>query len=341
MFNVLLKIQKNIEHTIAKLRMKQYLVEFSENQSRQYLDAEALLRAIIQAKKEALEVRGSMIWREMRGVRYLIRTSAAGAQRTIGVDSSDMQAIHSRFMERKQAVEARVKTLSLKLAEQRKLNRVYRVGRAPNVVVRILQQFEKAGITDQFLTVGTHALYAYESACGVMVGSEALATRDIDLLFDTRKRVAFLGTMKQLDSSLMGVLQKADPTFRVRRDQLQTAINDEGFEVDLIRRDASYGDPHPLRMTPDESDLWAVQVSTGERMLSSGKFEQMVVATSGEMAMMHTLHPLAFVSVKTSLANSATREPLKRGKDLLQAQIVQYLWDEYLRLRYPEPGVKQ
>lgn len=316
--------------------MKQHLVELSENQSRQYLDAEALLRASIQAKREALEVRGSMIWREMRGVRYLIRTSATGAQKTIGVDSPEMQAIYARFMERKQATETRVKTLSLRLTEQRKLNRVYRLGRTPNVVVRILQEFEKAGIADQFLTVGTHALYAYESACGVMVGTEALATRDIDLLFDTRKSVAFLSAMKQLDTSLIGVLRKADRTFHVRRDQLQTAINDEGFEVDLIRRDASYGDPHPLRMTTDEGDLWAVQVSSGEKMLSSAKFEQMVVATSGDMAMMHTLHPLAFVSVKTRLANSSDREPLKRGKDLLQAQIVRYLWDDYLRLRYPE-----
>lgn len=318
--------------------MKQHLVELSENQSRQYLDAEALLRASIQAKREALEVRGSMIWREMRGVRYLIRTSATGAQKTIGVDSPERQAIYARFMERKQTGQTRVKTLSLRLTEQRKLNRVYRLGRTPNVVVRILQEFEKAGIADQFLTVGTHALYAYESACGVMVGTEALATRDIDLLFDTRKSVAFLSAMKQLDTSLIGVLRKADRTFHVRHDQRQTAINDEGFEVDLIRRDASYGDPHPLRMTPDEGDLWAVQVSSGEKMLSSAKFEQMVVATSGDMAMMHTLHPLAFVSVKTRLANSLDREPLKRGKDLLQAQIVNYLWDDYLRLRYPEPG---
>jgi len=304
--------------------MMQHFLELSENQSRQYLDADALLRASIQAKKDALEVRGSMIWREMRGVRYLIRTSATGAQKTIGVDNPETQAIYSRFMDRKQAAEGRVKTLRLSLTEQRKLNRVYRLGRTPNVVVRILQQFEKAGIAEQFLTVGTHALYAYESACGVMVGTEALATRDIDLLFDTRKRVAFLSTMKQLDTSLVGLLRKADPTFQVRRDQLQTAVNDEGFEVDLIRRNASHGDPHPLRMTEDENDLWAVQVSSGEKMLSSGKFEQMVVSTSGDMAMMHTLHPLAFVSVKTSLANSSTREPLSHSTKVINHRIQIY-----------------
>ena len=314
----------------------------SENQSRQYVDAEALMRATLQARKDTQEVRGSMIWRELRGVRYLIRTSARGAQKTLGVESPQTQAMHTRFMARKQTAESRLKSLTARLVEQRKLNRVYRVGRTPNIVVQILQQFEKAGIAAQFLTVGAHALYAYESACGLLVGTEALATRDIDLLSDTRKRVAFLGTMKQLDTSLLGVLRKADPTFQVRRDQLQTAVNDDGFEVDLIRRDASYGDPHPLRMTDDAEDLWAVQVSSGERMLSSARFEQMVVSTSGEMAMMQTVHPTTFIQVKRRLASSAHREPIKRGKDMLQAQIVQQLWNDYLHVRddsrSPEPA---
>lgn len=49
--------------------------------------------------------------------------------------------------------------------------------------------------------------------------------------------------------SLIGVLRKADPTFRVKRDQLQTAVNDGGFEIDIIRRQAAGDDPHPMRMS--------------------------------------------------------------------------------------------
>jgi Nucleotidyltransferase len=313
--------------------MQPEVIELSENQNRQYIDAQALLRAHTLAVKEAAEVRGSMIWRELRGVRYLIRTSASSAQRSIGPDSEERQAIYARFMERKQASAARLKSLTERLGEQRKLNRVYRVGRTPNVVVHVLQALAKAGLLTKFLTVGTHAMYAYESACGVMVAPDALATRDLDLLFDTRKRLAFVSTMQKLDTSLIGILRKVDPSFRVMRSQLQTAVNDEGFEVDIIRRNATDGDPHPLPMSEDENDFWAVQVPSGQEMISGRLFEQMVVGTSGEMAMMRTLHPLDFIRIKRALGNAPQREALKRPKDLLQASVVQRLWDEWLRHR--------
>lgn len=308
-------------------------LELTENQSRQYIDAQALVRAQGEALDDAAQVRGSMIWRELRGVRYLIRTSAASAQKTIGPNSPDTQAIYERFMERKQAATVRVKSLAERLEEQRKLNRVYGVGRAPNVIVKVLNALQKAGIAGQFLTVGTNAIYAYESACGVRVGTEAMATRDMDLLFDTRRRMAFVSTLRRLDTSLLAVLRKADPTFRVLRDQLQTAVNDDGYEVDIIRRTAKDGDPHPLRMGSNEDDLWAAQVSSGEKMVAGRKFQQLVVAASGHMARMQTLHPLDFVRIKTQLAASQQRDPLKRPKDKLQAEVVRKLWDSYLQHR--------
>lgn len=315
------------------------LISLTENQLRQYADAEALSRAHAEAVREATTVRGSMIWRELRGVRYLIRTSAESAQRTIGPADDNTQGIYDRFIARKAVVTQRLKSLCARMIEQRKLNRIYRVGRTPNVVVHILQALEKAGLSDKFLTVGTHAIYAYETACGVMVAPDALATRDLDLLFDSRKRMAFVSTMHKLDSSLIGVLQKADPSFRVDRSKLQTAVNDDGFEVDVIRREAAQSDPHPMRMTDDENDFWAVQVPNGEKMLSGRGFEQMLVATSGAMAIMRTLHPLDFVRIKQAIGSDPKRDPIKRPKDLLQASLIQNLWDEYLLHRFEPPPV--
>jgi Nucleotidyltransferase len=316
--------RKYIEH------MEKHFIEQGENQNRQYIDAQALLRAHTFALKAAGEVRGSMIWRELRGVRYLIRTSVSSAQKTIGPDSEVTRKIYPDFMDRKKASVERVKSLSARMQEQRKLNKVYRVGRTPNVVVKILQSLASAGLADKFLTVGTHAMYAYESACGVMVAPDALATKDLDLLFDSRKRLAFVSTLQKLDTSLIGVLRKADRSFHVMRDQLQTAVNDDGFEVDVIRRIATDSDPHPLRMSDDENDFWAVQVPSGQERLSGRLFEQMVVSTSGDMAMMRTLHPLDFVRIKQALGNRPQRDALKRPKDLLQAALVQHLWSEWL-----------
>lgn len=68
----------------------------------------------------------------------------------------------------------------------------------------------------------------------------------------------------------------------------------------------------------------------GNQRVSGRKFEQMVVSPRGDMAWMRTVHPLDFVRVKTAIAASPQRDPLKRPKDALQAQIVQRLWDDYL-----------
>ena len=302
----------------------------SESQKRQYIDAETVFLALAKAKKAAAEVRGSMLWRDLRGKRTLIRTSAGGGQKSLGLHSDDTQAMYDNFVARKTVAEDRLKALKAQLATQQRLNRALRVGRVPNVVVGVINALESMGVQEHFMVVGTHAQYAYESAAGVRIAEEAMATRDVDMLFDTRKRIAFFTAMKKLDSSLIGVLRKVDRSFEVVEDQLYTARNQDGFEVDIIRRAATGSDPHPLRMSDEEGDFWAVQVSMGERLQSARRMDQVVVATSGDMALMRTIHPLDFARIKLDLSKQAGRDPNKSGKDALQSRIVTELVEEYL-----------
>ena len=171
-----------------------------------------------------------------------------------------------------------------------------------------------AMLAAHFVVVGTHALYAYESACGVRVQgdakSDAIATQDIDLLLDTRKYLSFVTTMDRLDTSLLSVFQKVDKTFQLRSKQLYTAVNADGFEIDVVRRAAKDGDLHPLRVSRHDEDFWAVQISTGSTLLDGGHFEQAVVATSGHMAVMRVPTPAIFIRVKEKLA--AMQEMQKR-----------------------------
>jgi len=309
-----------------------HFVELDEAQLRQLSDAQAAWRNFQAAAKEAAEVRGSMRWKTVDGRTYLVRVSTTGAETSLGPQGERNRQLHDSFHARKTAAETRLKAMKAAIDVQRRLNRAFRVGRTPAVVVRSLAALDAAGLTDQFLTVGTHALYAYESAAGVRVEAGALATQDLDLLFDASQLRAYAAQMKRGDArSLINVFRKADPSFRVVRDRLQTAVNDAGFEIDIIRRRASGDDPHPLRMSDDEDDFWAVQVDQGEKIASGRKFAQLVVAPNGEMALMRTLHPLDFVRLKLELAKRPGRDPLKAPKDQLQARVVQQLWDNYLR----------
>lgn len=316
----------------------EYFFELSESQKRQCIDAEAVFIALAQARKAAAEVRGSMIWRELRGTRTLIRTSASGGQKSIGPYSDETRKLFDNFMARKFRLEERVKSLKAQLVIQQRLNRAHRVGRVPNIVVGVINALEKAREHEHFMVVGTHALYAFEMAAGVRITEQAMATRDVDMLFDTRMRASFCTAMKKLDSTLIGLLRQADPSFEVVADQHYTARNNDGFEVDIIRRNAGTDDPHPMRMSDDEEDFWAVQVSMGEKLQSARRFGQVVVATSGKMALMRTVRPLDFARIKQALAQQEFRDANKRGKDALQAKIVAELVARYLPQLESIPG---
>lgn len=304
--------------------------QISENQLRQFVDAETTFSAWLKARRDAAQVRGSMRWRELRGKNTLLRISTNGSQKVLGGDTPENRAMFESFMRRKEDAEARVASLRSAVETHRSMNRALRVGRVPVVVVDVLNAIEKAGLSQYVLTVGTHALYAYESACGVRIAQSAMATTDVDLFVDARWHISFFTQIDRGESSFIRILQKADPSFRVMDDQKQTAMNSSGFQVDVLRRVAQGDDPHPMRLSDDEDDLWAVQVDLGDLISSAEHFNQVIVASNGEMAEMRTIDPLSFVNLKRMIAADPQREALKRPKDLLQASIVEQLVDRHM-----------
>jgi len=54
--------------------------------------------------------------------------------------------------------------------------------------------------------------------------------------------VRFITDLGKLDTSMLGVRQRADPTFHRKEGQNETAIDAKGFEVDFLRRQPE-GDP--------------------------------------------------------------------------------------------------
>ncbi len=304
--------------------------ELSNLQKKQYIDAETVFLALRDAQKTAATVRGSMLWRTVGARSYLIRTHADNSQKSLGPRSDETQAIFDRFMARKKLVEERLAGLRKAAALHERLNRAHRLGRTPEIVVQILRELHKSRIDQHFLTVGTHALLAYESACGVRFVEEATTTQDIDLLLNTQSRLTLAATLEARRESLLETLQKVDRTFDLRDDQLYTAVNADGFEVDIIRHRASGDDTHPMKVTSAERDFWAVQVANGAQMASAERFSQMVVSPTGRMVLMTTLHPLVFSRLKEALSRSRTRDPLKRSRDALQASAVAELVEHYL-----------
>jgi hypothetical protein len=305
-------------------------LELSPDAQRQLIDAQAAFVAWEAAVRDAEQVRGGMHWKTQGPYEYLIRTSIANIQKSLGSRAPETEQIYKRFMARKVSIESRLTGLSKTLERHQRMNRALHVGRAPTVLVDILARLAKSGLSDHFIVIGTHALYAYETAAGVFVNANAVATRDVDLLWDTRKRLSFITTMKRLDTHFLGLLKKVDPTFELLASDWSRAINSHGFEVDILRREAHEGDPNPLKVTEHDEDIYAVQARRAGVLLSGPRFSQMIVSTSGHMARMQTIAPAMFVKFKRWMGTLAEREPQKRTRDLLQADIVEQLLTERL-----------
>lgn len=307
--------------------------EIGGDARRQYMDALSAFAEWERSAREAAEVRGGMYWKRQGKTEYLIRTTPSNSQKSLGPRSPETESIYKKFTERKTSSEGRVKSLASQLGVHKRLNRALFVGRAPQMLVDILAMMARAGIAEHFTVVGTHALYAYEAAAGVRIESgDVLATKDVDLLWDTRKRIQFSTAMASTGSSMLGMLKKVDPTFRLRQDQKYTAVNDKGFEVDIIRREIAEGDPHPLRITDAEDDFWVTQAERAAELLNAPRFSALVVAPSGDMVRMTTISPKAFARFKRWLAVQPSRDPMKRSRDAMQADVVEQMAAEYLPL---------
>ena len=298
----------------------------SDSAARQIIDASTIFEEWRKVMKEARPYAGGMYWKRQGDYEYLVKTSPDNRQTRIGPRAAKTEAIFKEFTDRKAATETRLKSLQEALKEAERLNKALKAGRVPSKVVAVLQALEAAGLGEHFRVVGTHALYAYETAAGVRIVQGALATQDEDLLWDAGRRVSFVTTMSKLDQSMLQVLQKAEPSFRRKKGQAETAIDDKGFEVDFLRRQLAEEDPHPFRFTNDEEDFWPVQAERAAVLTSTPLFEHLVISATGRMALMRTIDPAVFVSFKRWMAANAQNRPEpKRRRDVRQADIVEKL----------------
>lgn len=310
------------------------MLETSATIARQYIDAVSVFEALEEAVEDAAHVRGGMYWHagpaSAPDAKYLVRTTPAGAETSLGARTTETEAIYERFTQRKRESVERVASLKAALEQHQRLNRALRVGRVDPLVVALLNRLANTQLSPHFRVVGTHALYAYEATAGVRLDSDTLATRDIDLLWDTRKRIIFFTQLARVDSSMLGVLKKVDSTFRIRKSQKYTAVNKDGFEVDIIRREREGDDPHPIKLSDEDEDFWVAQACRANVLLDSPSFSAVIVASNGTMARMNTIHPATFVAFKRWMSTQTGREPMKRRRDVLQADTVQKMLETYL-----------
>jgi len=305
-------------------------IPIGDEVARQIIDATTVFAEYRRVRGDAAKYAGGMYFKKEGAYEYLVKTRAGKRQERLGPRNEKMEQIHQEFHARKTALESRLLDLETAQKQSERLNKALKAGRVPALVVSILNAIENAGLDQHFTVVGTHALYAYETAAGIRIVPGALATQDVDLLWDARKRVRFLVDMDNLNKSMLQLLQEVDPTFERMELQKETAINNRGFQVDFLRRMPEEDDPHPFQLSSHDGDLFAVQATRAHVLTTASVFEHPVIDVNGRMAMMRTIAPRSFVEFKRWLAVRPDRAPLKKRRDAHQADIVESLLQDHL-----------
>ncbi|MCF8211865.1 MAG: nucleotidyltransferase domain-containing protein [Rhodoferax sp.] len=269
-----------------------------------------------------------MRWKTIRGKEYLFKDrDRRGNGKSLGARSAETEAVLASFQAGRVVSQERLQLVTEKLQEQARLNKALRLNRVPTVIARVLRELDAAGLHDDFTVIGTQALYAYEAAAGVHFILELLASGDVDMLYDARKKLTVVS--EKLDGKgLLGLLKKADRTFECIRENGYRAANAGQFMVDLVV--APSGMYTPAGVTFAKADLVATEVPGLQWLLNSPKLDTVAIDENGWPVPMRVPDPRAFALHKAWLSGQVSREPLKKPRDLDQAKALAQVVEAHL-----------
>jgi hypothetical protein len=292
----------------------------SNQQRLHQVNTEQLFENYRSALSHAVSYTYGMRWKTVRNTEYLFRDrDRRGNGKSLGPRSAETEALLATFSAGRAVAQERLRLITEKIEEQSRLNKALRLNRVPRVVARVLRELDRAGLHHGFTVIGTQALYAYEAVAGAHFLLELLASGDVDLLYDARQKMTVVS--EKLDGNgLLGLLKKADKTFECVRENGYCAANAGQFMVDLVI--APRGMQDTENITFAGSDLVATEVPGLQWLLNSPKLNAVAIDEDGWPVPMRVPDPRAFALHKAWLSGLATREPIKKPRDLDQAKAV-------------------
>jgi hypothetical protein len=298
-----------------------------DNAARQVIDSEIIWSEFLLAKASAKPYFGGMYWKKEGSYEYLVRTFPGNRRERMGPRSTELELLFQNFHSQKETTKNRLATLSEALDEAQRLNKALRAGRVPDGVVRLLNGFRELGIAERIVVVGTHALFAYESAAGVRIVPDATLARDVNPMGDATRLVTFLVDNDLQPEFLLSALQEVDGSYRVRGEGSanECIVNSKGFGVNFLH---SLAESNPVQRSP-----LANIPGAGGPLVDHANNESLdpvlltVISSTGKMATMRVLPPAKYVDFCMVTAKRESRALEERSRDLAQAEVIQKMLD--------------
>lgn len=306
--------------------------EMNDNQRRVFIDTVQLYEAFAGTLHKNRSYKGGMHWKKAKGREYLFRShDRYGYGKSLGPRSPKTEKILADFRLAKQQAKNRLSSLQDRLKEQARFCKAALIQRVPRTVTGILRVLDQHNILGHHvIVIGTNAMYAYEATAGVFFDSPMMSTKDVDILWDIRRKLTLVTDSNSKPDGLLGIIRKADRSFEAVRSGDFRAVNRDGYMVDFIK-------PLPKKIMQKEpvriggpGDLEADEIRNLHWLISSPKFTQIVIGDDGMPAPMIVPDPRAFALHKFWLSSQDDREPVKKQRDRGQAIAVGKLVVEHL-----------
>ena len=311
------------------------IIEIDNNMRRALVDTHQLWDAFREAWRRRQSFEGGLTWKTSNGHDYLIRiyadiVSKAKKQTSLGVRSPETERIYSEFKSGKAEAADRVKSLTRRLEDQARLNKAVRLGRVPIVAARILRLLDRVGMLGRNVIVsGTNSLFAYEATAGVLIERGLMATDDLDLLMEARAHLKL--AVDGLDArGLIGLLQTVDRSF-TKSSSTFRAVNKDGCYVDLIKTEPTPPWKDERDTFGEAADLEASPIPNMRWIANAPKFDAVAIGEDGLPVPIVCSDPRAFALYKLWMGTQdPTRDPIKKVRDVAQAEAVAAIVHRYL-----------
>lgn len=293
--------------------------ELKPEQLRIIDNTEQFYGAWLEAQREQRTLPRNMYWKTVGKHVYLYHVAAKGSASatSLGPRNQQTEQIWSNYQHEisnlKRRVEGATQQLSMATAQ-------YRALKLPQILplpARILRELDVRGhLGADFLVVGTNAFGAYEIAARERFAQGLDETEDFDLSWCRGSTIANKTETDLRGSPLLNVLKHIDSTFRMSKERLYQAINDDVYEVELLAAPSVQ-----KTLSPDET-FSPIPLPEQEWLLLGKPIRHVVCARDGSPAPLHVPDPRWMALHKIWLSRKETRKATKRPKDARQGELL-------------------
>lgn len=302
--------------------VKYNFVELSNEQRRQLIDAQQAFLAWRKATID-LEKLGSLRKQSSKGKQYIYHVRGS-VKKSKGPVTPFLLREMKEHEAHRSNLQDTVKTVAKRLDEMAPVNRALGLGRLRKIAARILRMLDREKLLGQHVIVaGTNALHAYETAAGVSISSDLVATTDADLIWDTRESLSLAATGIPREG-LLGLLRRVDHSFHA--DYRFNATNNDGYIVDLLCSEAVH-----TRTMRAGADLEATPMPGIDWLLVAPRFEQIIIGEDGWPLRIVVPEPRTFALHKLWVSRRDDRQSLKRPRDEAHSKVVVEIVNTYMR----------